>query len=135
MKKLFFAIFQYRRALACIALLLLATARMFAQDTGADLPPIDVNTLTPDTIFSALIEPIYSALIILFGYLGGYIPGVKKLSPFARVISFALVAGLGLYLYGVPVLKIGASYLLSSGLYVAILKNFFPSKKPALTTG
>lgn len=103
-----------------------AATAVFSQDP---LPPIDINTLTPSTVFDTLVEPLYGALVILFGYLSAYIPGVKNWSPFYRVAAFALAAGLGSHLFGVSFWKIASSYFLSSGLYAVILKNIFPSKK------
>lgn len=121
-----------KKLLSCL-FLLLASVAAFAQ--GDDLPPIDINTLQPETLINTLVEPIYSALIILFGYLSAFIPGVKKWSPFVRVITFALAAGLGFWLFGVSFWKIAVSYLFSSGLYATVLKNIFPTPKPAPAGG
>jgi len=110
-----------------LAFFVIAAVRLSAQDPT--LEPIDINTLTPETVFSTMVQPLYGALVILFGYLSAYIPGVKNWSPFMRVAAFALAAGLGFYLYGVSFWKIASSYLLSSGLYAVILKNIIPSPK------
>lgn len=118
--------------LPCVLLLTFAV-RLSAQDPTLD--PIDVDSLTPENIFGTLIEPMFGALVILFGYISAYIPALKKLSPFYRVLTFALVAGLGFYLFGVPFWKVASTYLLSSGLYAVILKNLFKSPKAAPAIG
>lgn len=141
MKKLFFAtletIHRFRTGLALLAVTLLIAARATAQDTldPATYEPIDINTLTPENIFDSVVEPLYGALIILFGYISAYIPGLKKLSPFYRVLTFALAAGLGFYLFGASFWKVSATYFLSSGLYAVILKHIIPSKKPTPIAG
>lgn len=124
------ATFHFRRQLALFALLLLAVAaRAQAPLDPATYEPIDINTLTPQNLFDTLVEPLYGALVIIFGYISAYIPGLKKLSPFYRVLTFAVAAGLGFFLFGVSFWKVAATYFLSSGLYAVILKNILPSKK------
>lgn len=111
-------------------LLLLASMFIFAgpvMGQGVSFP--DIATITPENLFTATIEPIYGMLVILFGYLSGLIPGVKKLTPFTRVFAFALVAGLGFSLFGISAWKLASTYFLSSGLYLIILKNIFASPK------
>lgn len=91
----------------------------------------EINTLTAENIFQATIEPLYGMLVILFGYLSGYLPVVKKFAPFARVIAFALALGIGLHLFGgASIWKIAFTYFLSSGLYAVILKHILPSPGP-----
>ena len=112
-----------------LALFVCAAVRISAQDPTFE--PIDINTLTPQTLFDTTVEPLYGLVVILFGYLSAFIPGVKKLAPFYRVAAFALAAGLGFHLFGVSFWKIASTYLLSSGLYAVILKNIFRSGKAA----
>lgn len=121
-----------KKLIATLIVLVAVATAVFSQDP---LQAIDINTLRPETIFDTMVEPMYGALVILFGYLSAYIPGVKNWSPFVRVGAFALVAGLGFYLFGVSFWKIASSYLLSSGLYAVVLKNILPSKKPAVSAG
>lgn len=103
-----------------------------AQDPGVELPP--VADLTPTNIFNQLIEPVYGALVIIFGYLSYAIPGVKKVAPFWRVLAFALVSGLGFFLFGAPFWKIAVTYFVASGLYDIFLKKIFKTPKaPAAT--
>lgn len=124
------ATFRFRRQLALSALIMLAVAaRAQAPLDPATYEPIDINTLTPQNLFDSLVEPLYGALVIIFGYISAYIPGLKKLSPFYRVLTFAAAAGLGFFLFGVSFWKVAATYFLSSGLYAVILKNILPSKK------
>lgn len=110
-----------------LAGIVIAAVRISAQDV-VEFP--DVATLTPENIFTQSFEPMYSALIVLFGYLGTLIPGVKKLSPFTRVFAFGLIAGLGFYLFGASILKVALTYLLTTGLiYDGFLKHLVKSKK------
>lgn len=123
--------YGFRRQLAAAALFLLSAGYIFAQAPldPTTYEPIDINTLTPQNLFDSVVEPLYGALIILFGYISAYVPGLKKLSPFYRVLTFASAAGLGFFLFGAPFWKVAATYFLSSGLYAVILKNIIPSPK------
>lgn len=112
-----------------LALFVCAAVRLSAQDPNFE--PIDINVLTPQTLFDSTVEPLYAIVVILSGYLSAFIPGVKKLAPFYRVAAFALAAGLGFHLFGVSFWKIASTYLLSSNLYAVILKNIFKSGKAA----
>lgn len=116
-----------RLASIALAFLFIAAVRLSAQDPT--FTPIDINTLTPDTIFDSVYEPMYGALVILFGYLSAYIPGVKKLTPFYRVLAFGVVAGLGFKLFGMSFWKIASTFFLSTNLYAVVLKNVFKSPK------
>lgn len=108
--------------LTILAFLVIAATRISAQDV-IEFP--EINTLTPENIFDVAFQPLYSALIVLFGYASSFIPGVKKVSPFARVLTFGLVAGLGFYLFGASVWKVALTYLLTTGLiYDGFLKHF-----------
>lgn len=90
-----------------------------------------VETLTPDNIFVTAVDPLYTGLVILSGYLTSLIPGLNKFKPFLRVISFAAVAGLGFYLFGgASIWKVALSYLLASGLYVSVFKTSLQAQKP-----
>lgn len=87
---------------------------LLAQDV-VEFP--DINALTPETIFQATVEPVYSALIVLFGYISAYIPGINRLNSYLRVLAFGLVAGLGLYLFGgSDIWKVALTYLITTGL-------------------
>lgn len=109
--------------------------RLGAQDTTSVLPPI--GDLTPDNIFSNLIDPLYTGLIVIFGYISYLIPGINKITPFLRVLAFALVAGLGFILFGGSFWKVAFSYFVATGLYDLFLKKIFPSpgKKVVLGSG
>jgi hypothetical protein len=114
----------------CLFLAILFIMAAVICPVAAQNPFPDISTLTPETIFQASIEPMYGMLVILFGYLSGYIPAINKFAPFVRVAAFALVLGLGMYLFdNASMLKIAFTYFLSSGLYVVILKNILPSPK------
>lgn len=110
-------------------LLLLASIFIFATlATGQtpEFPPIE--SLTPENLFNAAVDPIYSALVLLFGYISAYVPGVNRFSPFIRVVAFGLVAGLGVHLFGgASIWKLAFSYFLSSGMYITFFKNILPS--------
>ena len=104
---------------------------LFSCQLGAQTPEFpDIADLTPQNIFDATIEPLYGMLVIGFGYISSYIPGVKKLSPFYRVLTFALVSGLGFYLFGKDFWKLALTYFVSSGMYDVFLKKIF--KTPAV---
>lgn len=114
-----------------LLLVIVAAARLGAQDV-VEFP--DINTITPENIFQSTFQPVYGMLVVLFGYLSAYIPGVKKIAPFYRVLAFGLVAGLGFYLFGVSIWKVAITYLLTTGvLYDGLLKKFqkSPIKAPA----
>lgn len=106
---------------------ILITATWISGQTP-EFPPI--ATLTPETLFETSVEPLYTGLLIIFGYLSAYIPGVNRFSPFIRVLAFGLVTGLGIFLFGGgSVWKLAFSYFLSSGLYITFFKNILPSPK------
>ncbi len=116
-----------RLAGLALAFLFIAAVRLSAQDPT--FTPIDINTLTPEAVFNTLYEPVYGVLVILFGYLSAWIPGVKKLAPFYRVLAFGAVAGIGFKLFGLPFWKIATSFFMSASLYAVVLKNILPSPK------
>ncbi len=97
-----------------LALIVISAVRLNAQDV-IEFP--DINTLTPENIFQATVEPVYSALIVLFGYIAGFIPGINRLNTYLRVLAFGLVAGLGFYLFGgADIWKVALTYLITTGL-------------------
>jgi hypothetical protein len=107
--------------LRLILVSIVATSVSLGAQDVAEFP--DISTLTPDTLFGSLYDPLYSALIIVFGYVSAFIPGVKKVSAFGRVLAFGLVAGLGFYLFGASTIKVAVSFLVSTGLlYDGFLK-------------
>lgn len=90
----------------------------------------DINTITPENLFTSTIEPLYGLVVVLSGYLSAFIPGVKKWAPFYRVLAFALAAGVGFHLFGFASFwKLASTYFFSSGLYIIFLKNIFASPK------
>lgn len=107
------------------AMLFVFTAKVLCQDVSFP----DVNTITPENLFQACIEPTYALVVLLSGYLSIYIPGIKKWAPFYRVAAFALVAGIGFSLFGFSAWKLASTYFLSSGLYLIILRNIFSSPR------
>lgn len=114
----------------CLALLFIFAVKM---GLGAQTPEFpDVSTLTPETLFTQTIDPLYGLLVLLSGYLSAFIPGVNRLKPFYRVAAFALATGLGFFLFGAGTWKLALTYFLTSGLYVVVFKNIFPS--PAAKT-
>lgn len=103
-----------------LLLLIVFCARAGAQDV-LEFP--DINTLTPENIFEVTIEPVYSMLVVLFGYLSAFIPGIRRMNTYARVLAFGLVAGLAFYLFGASVWKIALTFLITTGLlYDGMLK-------------
>lgn len=96
-----------------------------------ELPPIE--NVTADNIFTQLMDPVYTGLVLVFGYVSYLIPGFGKVKPFIRVLAFALVAGLGFVLFGGNFWKIAFSYFVATGLYDLFLKKIFPS--PSGRTG
>lgn len=130
------AIYWCRRSLAIAAALLITVSVVVAQgpDAPGEIPPLpDINTLTPQTIFQSLFEPLYGILIIVFGYLSKRIPWVKNVAPFYRVLTFAVVTGVGFYLFGGSFWKIAATYLISTSvIYDGLLSKI---KKPVMVVG
>jgi len=124
-----------------ICFLLVAVVRLGAQDP-VEFP--DISTLTPENIFGSLYDPVYSMLVVLFGYISAFVPGLKKLSTYGRVLAFGLIAGLGFYLFGfADVWKIAISFLISTGLlydgflkpFTALLQNLFKKSQSAPAKG
>lgn len=119
---------RYATLLVALLICFVALVHPLGAQTVQEFP--DISTLTPEILFQASIEPVYGMLVIFFGYLSAFIPGIQKFAPFTRVAAFALVLGLGMYLFdNASVLKIAFTYFLSSGLYVVILKNILPTPK------
>jgi len=114
--------------------LFLALAFVFAGPVlGQDVSFPDINTITPENLFTSTVEPLFGLLVILFGYLSAYIPGINKWAPFYRVAAFALAVGLGFHLFGASVWKLAFTYFMSSGLYAVILQHIL--KSPKAVTG
>ncbi len=110
-----------------LATLFIFSATVLGAQTP-EFPPI--ATLTPESLFDATVEPLYGVLVIVFGYISAFIPGVNRFSPFIRVIAFALAAGLGIFLFGgASVWKLALTYFFSTGLYITLFKNLLPSPK------
>jgi len=113
-------------------LMIIALAFVFAGPVmGQDVTFPDINTITPENLFYSTVDPLFSLLVILFGYLSAYIPGINKWAPFYRVAAFALAVGLGFHLFGASVWKLAFTYFMSSGLYAVILQNILKSPKAA----
>ena len=114
--------------LYCLFLAMLFIAVGSVTGQVPEFPPVE--TLTPETLFASAVDPLYSALVLLFGYVSGFLPGVKRFSPFLRTVAFGLTAGLGFHLFGGASLwKIALTYFITSGLYASFFKNIFASPK------
>lgn len=112
----------------CLLLAMLFIAVGSATGQVPEFPPVE--TLTPETLFASAVDPLYSALVLLFGYVSGFLPGVKRFSPFLRTVAFGLTVGLGFHLFGgVGIWKIALTYFITSGLYASFFKNIFASPK------
>jgi hypothetical protein len=121
-----------KRFIFTLMLLFVFASKVLCQDVSFP----EINTLTPDNLFDATVEPLFALVVILSGYLSAFIPGIKKLTPFYRVLAFAIAAGLGFYLFGFASFwKIVTSYFFASGLYITFLKNIFRSPAAALPAG
>ena len=118
-----------------LALIIISATGISAQDV-IEFP--DINTIRPENLFQSTIEPLYSAIIVLMGYISAYIPGVKKLSPYLRVLTVGLIAGLGFYLFGSSIWKVVLTYLITTGLiydgFLKPLTNLFTKKKAPATS-
>lgn len=119
--------------------LILLPLLLVAFVANAQDPTLPTDNLTPDNLFGQLYDPLYSALVIAFGYLSKWIPAINRFSAFGRVLAFGLVAGLGAHLFGgASVWKVGISFLISTGLiydgflkpFTGLLQNIF-KKAPA----
>ena len=122
------------RKLRTFFMLALALCFVFATQSNAqDLTFPDVSTLTPETLFTLTVEPLYGLVVVLSGYLTAFIPGIQKWKPFYRVIAFALAIGVGLHLFGgASVWKLAFTYFISTGLYAVFIKNIFKSPQALL---
>lgn len=125
--------FLFRSALILFNILVLATV-VFCQDAGIEpgdfTIPLDPNALYSDVNVNLL----YGAIVVIGGYLSAYIPGIKNIGPGVyRVLVWALLTGLGLYLWGASVLSLALTYFIATGLYSVVLKFFLRSPTPTKT--
>ncbi len=116
-----------KRFLLLLAICFIFASKVLCQDVSFP----EIVTLTPENLFTATVEPLYGLIVVLSGYLSGFIPGVNKWKPFYRVAAFALAGALGFHLFGASVWKLAFTYFLSSGLYAIILQNILKSPKAA----
>lgn len=95
-----------------------------AVSDGLDLSSLEVLFSNDDILFGAL--------VVLGGYLSSFIPGLKSIDDTAyRVAAWALLTGVGFFLYGAEVTGLAFSYLISNGLYTYIFRLF--KKTPSVT--
>jgi hypothetical protein len=104
----------------------------FESEDQPTIGAVELTDLTPQNIFGTLVDPLYLALMTLFGYLSAYIPGLNAIkNTWLRVFAVALVIGLGFFLWKGQFAKIAITYIISSGLYVTIFRNIVKTPKPA----
>lgn len=93
-----------------------------AQDTTA------VSFETPDHIFGSF-EALYGAVIMIGGYFTHLIPGIDKIpDTTARVITFAILAGVAFVLFGANAIGVVVTYAGVHGIYAIVIKWFYPNK-------
>ena len=105
-------------------------AAAVAAQTVPEVPTVD--TSSPQALFGS-IEALYAAVIVIGGYLAPYIPFIKKIETGVyRVLVWAVITGLGFYLFGGgEVLTLSITYAISTSLYEVVLKWFRPSDPDA----
>lgn len=109
-----------------IALLLIIPFGAQAQTDGLDLS-------SPDTLFGGM-EMLYGALVVIGGYISAFIPGINKIdNSIFRVLAWAILTGLGFFLFGGKVLSLALTYAASTSIYEIILKWIIRSPKPSNT--
>lgn len=100
-----------------IGLVMCIIAPLLAQTlpNTTELPPVD-------QWFGSL-ESVFSALVVIGGYLSHKIPGLANISNATyRVAAFALLVGVGFWFYGADIWGLAISYFLSTSMYELILK-------------
>jgi hypothetical protein len=70
---------------------------------------------------------VYSAIVILLGYVSNYIPGLNKMAPAWRVVAIGLIVAAMFVLMGSSnAFSLLFSYLAATNFYELILKFIVP---------
>lgn len=76
--------------------------------------------------FAKGIGPLMSGLIILFGYVGKWFPGLNKIDDATyRVLAFAILLGAGFVYFGTDIWQVAVSYFGATSMYEIIFKKIF----------
>lgn len=106
------------------ALLLFAVLPALAQET--EFPPL-IGPESPLTDLLAWTDLVYSAIVILLGYVSNYVPGLNKMAPAWRVVAIGLiVAAMFVLMGGSNAFSLLFSYLAATNFYELILKFIVP---------
>jgi hypothetical protein len=99
------------------------------------VPLIDISQLTPANVLDKMIDPIYSALVLLLGLLSSFIPGLQKIENKAiRVLAIGISLGLGFLMFGGATFwKLALSYVFANLSYIITFKGLFNRPKEAPT--
>ena len=114
----------------CAAVMLFMTI-MYSTGYAAQLDSIgQIDFSTPEGLVGGA-EILYGAIVVLGGYLSSFIPGLKSISNATyRVLTFALIVGVGFAMFGSNILSLALSYGASTSIYETILKLVFKTQKP-----
>ena len=95
--------------------LVFVSLSVFGQEVPSDF--------TPDTIFDH-VNLFQSALIVIGGYLSSKIPLLNRIgSPTYRVLSWAILTGIGFVTFGFGTIwQAAISYFVSTSMYEVILQ-------------
>lgn len=97
-------------------------------DTIVDPAPGGTGITLPilEEWFAKGMGPLMSALILIFGYLGKWVPGFNKIDDATyRVLAFAVLLGAGFVYLGNDVWQVAVSYFGATSMYEVILKKLF----------
>jgi uncharacterized BrkB/YihY/UPF0761 family membrane protein len=93
---------------------------------GTEFPPL-IGPESPLTDLLAWTDLVYSAIVILLGYVSNYIPGLNKMAPAWRVVSIGLIVAAMFVLMGSSnAFSLLFSYLAATNFYELILKFIVP---------
>ncbi len=94
------------------------------------VPLVDISQLTPANVLEKMIDPIYSALVLIFGLLSSFIPGIQRLESRAvRVLAIGISLAIGFLLFGGATFwKLALSYVFANLSYIITFKGLFNRK-------
>jgi O-antigen/teichoic acid export membrane protein len=84
----------------------------------------------PKQLFDLWTPALLSVVFVGLGYLSAFIPGLSKMPDTSmRVITFFLIAGAGMVIYGISFWQVAAAAFMSQGLYVYVFQWIVKTKK------
>lgn len=92
-----------------------AMAQTTTPASGWNPPPMDQ--------WFGSMESVYSAIVVIGGYLSAKIPGLNKINNATyRVLAFATLVAAGFWYFGANIWGLAISYVFSTSFYEVVLK-------------